>query len=457
MLVVAGAGVAPDAALIQRMALADHNKASRLTKEQLEYLMAWRSEALELMPYFARILFSFRPLNASGLGTFACDRHYRLYIDFEAVVPKGLRWCAEALLHECGHMYNDHSGRASEHDVQADEKFLWNVAGDCEINDDLVAAGCQSIADNGVLPMTIEMENNLLAETYMDSLRQQSPCSGNGSGSGSQGFDGCGSGAGGIAAPCELRDDDDCGGAAPAASEIEKKAIAAGTAAAIREQAAKSIGSVPAGLVTRAEAILAPSKIPWRQVLSSSIRRATAMRAGVHDTTYLRPNRRRAHVDVAPGRRGIYPGSYSPDPLIAVVRDTSGSMSQQELSMVTVEVEGIAKQLGVRDKSLQVIDVDTDINAVRGYHGVSSLSEVTGRGGTDMGAGIAYAVAMRPRPTVVVVITDGYTPWPDVKPRVPVVICVVGRGDLSNSVGSAPKWATVVAVDTTADIDGSAD
>ncbi len=446
------------------MTTGTHRRVSPLTKDQLDELMVWRAEALETMPYFARILYAFRPLDAPGLGTFACDAHYRLYVDFDAVVPRGVAFCAEALLHECGHLYNEHAARAIEHAVRGDERDEWNVAGDAEINDDLVAAGCKALAEMCVLPSRLEMDDHLLAEQYMDELRRRRPPSmprGGGSDPGQPGekrpgdggpdqgqpFGGCGSGSGGEAAPCELDPSDDANGAAPAASEAEKKVVQIATAAAVREHEAKHPGSTPAGLVERAEMILAPSKLPWRQILASSLRRAAAMRAGVHDTTYLRPNRRRCRVEVAPGRRAVYPGSCSPEPLIVVVRDTSGSMGPDELSMVTVEIEAIARQMGVGGEALRVLDVDVEVNAVRGYRGTSSLEDVAGRGGTDMGPGIAHATAMRPRPTTIVVVTDGYTPWPQEKPRVPVVICVVGRGDLSRLVEAAPEWATVVAVD----------
>ena len=34
-----------------------------------------------------------------------------------------------------------------------------------------------------------------------------------------------------------------------------------------------------------------------------------------------------------------------------------------------------------------------------------------------MAEGIAQAVGLRPRPSIVVVLTDGFTPWPDEPPR----------------------------------------
>jgi hypothetical protein len=62
-------------------------------------------------------------------------------------------------------------------------------------------------------------------------------------------------------------------------------------------------------------------------------------------------------------------------------------MSLDDLQMVAAEVEGICRQMGVRGESLRVLDVDVEVGAVKGYRGVSSLEEIAGRGGTDMGAG----------------------------------------------------------------------
>ncbi len=77
------------------------------TPAQDAILALWRAKALERMPYFAPILFSLRVLAAPGLGTFAVDAKHRLYVDFEAVAAWSALENAEALLHECGHLFRD--------------------------------------------------------------------------------------------------------------------------------------------------------------------------------------------------------------------------------------------------------------------------------------------------------------------------------------------------------------
>jgi predicted metal-dependent peptidase len=68
--------------------------------------------------------------------------------------------------------------------------------------------------------------------------------------------------------------------------------------------------------------------------------------------------------------------------------------------------------------------------------------ELIGGGGTDMGAGIGAAAALRPRPAVTVVLTDGYTPWPAVAPKGMRVVV----GLLGEAAPDAPPWARAVRV-----------
>lgn len=44
-----------------------------------------------------------------------------------------------------------------------------------------------------------------------------------------------------------------------------------------------------------------------------------------------------------------------------------------------------------------------------------------------MDKGIEAALALKPRPTVIIVLTDGYTPWPARVPPAAVVAVLVGH------------------------------
>lgn len=435
--------------------------------EQTRNLQAWRAQALELMPYMASMLFSLRPVNAPGLGTFAVDPTHRLYVDFDEVSKRGNRWCAEALLHECCHLFGQHAERAKAAAVQMSERMMWNCATDAEINDDLRDAGCKM--EDAIVPGMIGQPDHETCEVYMAALRRQDQAQPNRQGQGSDGaqgkgqggdgdlgqdqqqdgtgaaqqskpFRGCGSGSGGVAAPCELDANDDLDGTAPGASAAERERTVLATAATIRDQSASGRGTVPAGLVERAEAIMAPSKLPWRQILSSAVKRAVAARNGDFDTTYSRRNRRRH------SGRIIYPGTFSPQPTLAVVRDTSGSMSRDDLNQVTIEVDSIARKVGARGRDLRVLDVDADVHEVRDYKNADTIAEVTGRGGTDMRVGIEAALKLKPRPNAVVVISDGGTPWPEERVSTPVVACLVGQA-AEGFAESVPDWIRTVVVE----------
>lgn len=150
-------------------------------------------------------------------------------------------------------------------------------------------------------------------------------------------------------------------------------------------------------------------------------------RAGQERTDYTRRDRRRHNVRIgASGSKVVYPGRSAPKVRLAVVRDTSGSMGEQELEIVTNEIVGISRRLRIKGRDLMVLDVDADAHAVRGFTGAAALSTVHGRGGTDMTEGIDKALQTPGGVDAVVVITDGGTPWPTERPRVPVIACLVG-------------------------------
>jgi len=116
-------------------------------------------------------------------------------------------------------------------------------------------------------------------------------------------------------------------------------------------------------------------------------------------------------------------------------------MSDDMLAQALGEVSGVLRGLGLARRNLRVICCDA---RAYDYQRVLDAREVRllGGGGTDMGAGLAAVAALRPRPDLAIVLTDGHTPWPGRPPD--GVRVVVGLLDES---GHTPDWATTVLVD----------
>jgi len=193
-------------------------------------------------------------------------------------------------------------------------------------------------------------------------------------------------------------------------------------------------GDVPAGWVRWADQVLEPT-VDWRRALAAAVRRGLADVAGRVDFTYRKPSRRSASSpDV------VLPSLRQPQPKVAMVIDTSGSMADHMLGQCLAEVGGVLAGLGVARHQLRVLCCDAEAyDAQR----VMAARDVTllGGGGTDMGAGLHAAAALRPRPDLVIVLTDGMTPWPATPPRgIEVVVGLLGGW------GQAPTWARCIPI-----------
>ena len=297
------------------------------------------------------------------------------------------------------------------------------------INDDLLAAGVP-LPDGVVTPAALGLAEGGIEEVYYAALSQQTASRTNCDGAGGGG---CGSGAGDPAAPWELPADDP---SAPAVGPADASMTRRRVAEAVREHAAnRSRGHLPAGWRRWADQTLAGPTIPWRRVLASAVRRAIAHAAGCHDYAYSRPGRRRIPRIVTPALR-------RPLVTVAVVVDTSGSMGQSELDAALAEVKGVITAAGIGTQRLMVLACDAAVGATSRVRRVEDV-QLVGGGGTDMRVGIAAAEASRPQPDVIVVFTDGYTPWPDRPTRARLVVAIIGAQATAEHV---PDWATTVRV-----------
>jgi len=435
----------------------------KLTREEEKTFSAVRARLLggggpASKGYYASAAFTVSPVAAEGLGTWACDKNWRLYVD-PANLPGGeagwdVAQCAEIFEHELNHLLRAHAERMDIHCGSMKNPQQANIATDLEINDDFPATGF--LASIGVTPTKFGLENNKTAEWYFDNLptAEQSPedgdddkQSGDGDGNGGATDGGsaspnCGSGSGGSPVEGELSEESDI---APAISggkaEITRKSVAQ----SVKEHEQQhGRGTAPGGLSEWANIQLAPPTVPWQKVLAAEVRRGIRYVAGHQDYTYTRMSRRSS---AAPGV--ALPAMHSPKPRIAVVVDTSGSMSMEMIHEALNEVRGIAAAAGCTGDDLTLIQVDSDVADVRPFTDARKV-KVNGRGGTDMRVGVEAATKMKNRPSIIIVLTDGYTPWPTQRPnKTALVAGIIGdsnSGSVLENTRAAMPWARVVGV-----------
>jgi len=209
---------------------------------------------------------------------------------------------------------------------------------------------------------------------------------------------------------------------------------------AIRDQAARKVlehaqswGNVPEGLKRWAEERLG-SRLNWRHLLRGLVRKGIADLSRKEKSSYQVPHRRGAgfHPVVVPGHYGLLPK-------VGVVVDTSASMDDAMLGQALAEVRALTRQARVR-----LYSVDAAVHSVQEVFGERAHIELLGDGGTDMGVGIEKAV--RDGNGLVVVLTDGETPWPKKPAPVPVIAGLLVQKGFEEEVTEPPSWIKAVRI-----------
>jgi predicted metal-dependent peptidase len=236
-----------------------------------------------------------------------------------------------------------------------------------------------------------------------------------------------GSGATGQKAPWE---DDEDGGPGKAGERVIKNRVARKIIERVRQRGVGTEGWIREW----AEDYLEGPKLPWQEILRNYIINAVAWVRGQVEYTRRRPSRRQL-----PGMP-IMPGMTQPIPEIAIVIDTSGSMNEDMLSDALTETGAIIESFGAQ-VGVQIYSVDDAV----GWAGrVVDIRQVklVGAGGTDMGKGIRAAMEGQPRPNIVIILTDGGTPWPaEVPSDIRWVIGIVGDQERLLNEMTLPDWA----------------
>ena len=407
----------------------------------LDKLFAARLQAARARPYLATALFALHTVESRSVPTMAVDRHWRCYVSPAFVDRTPVEELAGVWVHEVSHLLRDHHGRsdrvAKERGLTGPgERLRMNIAADCEINDDVYGDGLARPQDV-VEPDSLGLPEGQLMEDYLRQFRLGPRTEGHA-------WLDCGSGADGLEREWELGPN-----GAHGLSAQERDAVRFRVAQGIKGRP----GNAPKAWQRWAEEAFQPPQ-PWRELLGAAIRSATSGSGAGQDYSYGRPSRRSAGL---PGV--VLPSLRRRPPRVSVIIDTSGSVSDVELGSALREVAAISRAVGGRRDLVSVLPCDAAAEVVHPLCRAEGIP-LLGGGGTDLRTGFAKALRTRPRPDVIVVLTDGQTPWPSAQPSCRTVVGLFPRPYDSGPHGSGswneddpeyvpdtpPTWARVVEI-----------
>lgn len=396
----------------------------------LDKLFAARLLAVKARPYLATALFAMRVVESRWVPTMGVDRYWRCYVSPAFVDHTPVEDLASILVHEVSHLLRDHHGRserfAEQHNLTGSaERLRMNIAADAEINDDAFGQGLVH-PEGAVMPATLGLSPGELMEDYLHQFRL-------GRLTESLAWLDCGSGADGSDREWELGPD-----GADGLTEQQREGV--------RFRVAQGIigrpGDTPQAWRRWAEDAVHPPQA-WRDLLGAALRSAVSAAGVGDDYTYGRVSRRSS---ATPGI--VLPSLRRTPPRVSVVIDTSGSVSDAELGSALLETAAVIRATGGRRDLVSVISCDSAARIVDPLCRAEGMI-LMGGGGTDLCAGFAKALRAQPRPDVVVVLTDGDTPWPASEPQCRTVVGLFRRShswsaDPEYVPTGPPAWARVV-------------
>lgn len=352
--------------------------------------------------------------------------------DFLAGLP--LDMVVFVIVHELSHIFLKHGFRRGHRDPH-----LWNIACDHAINLMLREAGFtlwpKCYADAQYRGMSAEAIYERIAQEEQAKQNQPQPQPGAGSpqtgagqpspGSPGQGQPQPGQGqpAPGSASPAQgpyghlpsdpLGDDvQDAPGGKDGQAEAEKMVNEhVARAAAIGRMA----GKMP-GCIDRLLKDYFDPPLWWEDILADFM-----MRLAHDDESWSRRNRRYSDIYL-PGRRSTRMGE------VVIIGDTSGSMGDDVFGMIAVQLNYICETC--KPERVRVVwadDADCSLEEIFEEND-EILLHPKGGGGTDMRKPLRFVEQYDPE--VVILITDGYTPWPATPPHFPLIVLCTSEANI---------------------------
>ncbi len=386
-----------------------------------------RLDAPRNVAYLAHALYALVPVASTEVDSMTCDEWWRIYVNPDWLISATVPEVGSQLAHLTWHLLSEHTERARTQGVDRSTVTEWNTATDMAISRTLAVEFLKP--DPFPLPADINARGGLSAEEYFAMLSglpaNQHPLE--------AGFDeprGCGSGADGVARSSELWPDRDIG----EVGEMEARDIRRRVAIEYRDHASKR-GHEPGDALRWVKQTLEPT-VPWQPLLAGAVRRAIGWAAGRGTYTYSRPSRRASSVPNV-----VMPGQHRPVPRVSIIVDTSGSVDDRMLARALGEVDAVIAALGVPGSHLTLYSVDAAVHTVKKLRSARD-AQLVGAGGTDLRIGLRAIEAERPRPDVVIVFTDGDTPWPaSPPPGAAVIVALLAE---PSTAPRTPAWAVPV-------------
>jgi predicted metal-dependent peptidase len=340
--------------------------------------------------FFASIVLSTELVVRNDIPTAATDM-VKIYYNETFINGLDAEIVMFVVAHEVFHIILKHGIRRGSRNAD-----LWNQACDYAINLQLKDAGF-TIWKSALIDYKF---SNMSAEQIYDHLlRDQEQ---EGGGNGGNGRKGNGHNNDGIGRDLMDVPTHDPNQIAEIEQKISQKVAVAATQA-------RMAGKMPAGLDILVRGLLNP-EVPWPDLLREY------MLATVSDGESWSRRNRRFHHAVLPGHYSEHMGE------LVIIGDTSGSTNfEGYYSRIATEMNFIKDM--VKPERTRVIWADAEecSNEEVFEPGDDIVLHPKGGGGTDMRLPLKYVEKYEPG--IVVLVTDGYTPWPDDVPYPLIVLC----------------------------------
>lgn len=327
----------------------------------------------------------------------------KVYISPEFFLPLSIDQQSFVVAHEVGHVVFQHHQRRSWRPPSA-----WNIAIDHALNIILVDDMGRQCLPEGVLYDPDKYRDKTAEEIFATLPEEMKNPSQGGAGSGP------GEGMSGDLSQEDPGDDGVFREARDSTPETKEEWDAVMAQAATR---CKMQGKLPGGLERAVNKHLNP-EVSWREKLRTKARFALVC-SGRDHYRMLPPNRRFISSDL------YFPSMYAYKPRLCVVVDTSGSMSDKDMSIAYAEINSIRKVLNA-DVYVMSNDAQAYDGQARWVRPFEELPAFVGGGGTDFRPPFEHVEEKNLNPDLLVFFTDTWGAFPDDAPDYEVLWVIHG-------------------------------